>query len=349
MEACCEILFSSQDLATDDSEFTQGILALHHLVTPFVSSGDKSGTCQLLAKTFLFCIRKMKRSIKDVESIVASFFAQIWNFANKVSSDSSFLYRSAALTILVHGGSIYRGRLVEKLVVAVQDLTDTSLQVAESVFEELVFYHDSHSIQGSQETLNMLLVWAHIVHLSNPFDLQENRTSKLKSLAKDTKDSKTIDWLIDLVLCLFGVVEKEMMFSSKKLNELLTKESVNNVFVRIVLLALNSSKIANQLSAAETKNVRPIQMISILSLFLYFAEQIDLFESIVSGQMQMDVAVVQTKCLSRACSMTFHLLKNDPSNIVLSDSIFASIDQLLNKSARNHSKVIPTLRYNAGK
>ena len=55
VQACCATLGQSQDLTADDTEFTQGVLSLYHLVTLSLSSPDKSDICVLLSKTILVC------------------------------------------------------------------------------------------------------------------------------------------------------------------------------------------------------------------------------------------------------------------------------------------------------
>lgn len=336
MQECCAILDCSQDFTAEDAEFTQGVLSLYHLVTVFITSEENSEICVMLSKTFLSCIRKFDKTLKDVESIVANFFAQMWSVANKVNSELAFTYRSLSLVISVHSGSSYWNRVIDKLIVAVQETSSASFKLAGSVFDEFLLYFSNHTVKGSQGVSSLLQVWTQLVFHSSSSNQHEDRTTKLKSKAKDIQESKQVTWLIDLVLNLFKSNDKEIDMSSKNLKHFLTKD-FEVVMVRIVILALNYSGVALSQSA-ETKWDRKIQMVSTINILLHFCREVDRLGVVAEANMQIDPTNLRIKCLSRACSISFHLIKLDLSKIDLCKTVFHHVDQLYTQGIKDQSK-----------
>lgn len=336
IQGCCASLDSAQDLTADDTEFTQGVLSLYHLVRFSISSsGDDSETCVMLLKTFLSCLRKLNKSLNDVESIAANFFVQVWNFANKVNSEQSFVYKDMALTIFVHAGSTYWNRLIDKLNGTVQESISASFQMTRSVFDEFVLYWDSHTELGSHGVTSLLQVWTFVVMSSKSSNQHQDRTTKLRLLHDKIQESKEVSWLIDLVLSLFGASDKEIEISSKKVVDCLAR-NLEIVLVRIVFLALNATSLApNQ--CTETKSNWKNQFTSIVSLLLHFSEQIDQFEAVVE-EMQMKPVALSMKCLIRACSISNQLLKLDPSMLCMCLSVFDSCDNFHKQGMNGHLK-----------
>lgn len=353
VQICCATLDKSQDLTADDTEFTQGILSLYHLVTLYISTFDKSEICVMLSKTILVCLRKISKTLKDVESIAANFFAQVWNVANKVSDELCLSYRSLALSVLVHGGSTYWNRVIDKLVVVVQEPSSGSLQLAGCVFDEFVLYFNNHVIKGSHCTTSLLQVWAHLVLLSSSTHHHEDRTSKLKLLAKEIQESKQIYGIIDLVLNLFGANDGDQVdMFSVKWNNFLTKD-YHIILVRIVVLALGySNGVSNQ--SVETKWERKNQIVSVINLLLYFYQEGDRLGSVIEANLQMDSTNLRNKCLSRACSVSYHLLKLDPSKIVHCQTVIHYVDQFIKQEIvdqnkkNNHFSCAEIFAYNVG-
>ena len=346
MQECCSILALSQDLPDEDAEFTQGVLSLYHLVTLLIASADNSEICVTLSKTFLSCIRKFNKTLKDVESIVANFFSQMWSVANKVNSGLSFLYRSMALVILVHSGSTYWNRVIDKLIVAVQEVSSASFTLAGSVFDEFLLYFSNHTVQGSQGLSSLFQVWIHLVLLSNPSTQHEDHTVKLKLKAKDIQESKQVTWLIDLVLTLFKTNDNEIDESLKKWKKILTKD-FEIVLVRIVILALNHSGLALSQSA-ETKWDKKNQMASTVHILLHFCQEVDHLGPIAEANMQLDPINLRLRCISRCCSIIFHLLKLEPSKIDLCQTVFLHVDQLYKEGVKDFGKGSSTILPTAG-
>lgn len=325
IQVCCAGLDQSQDLTTDDTEFTQGVLSLYHLVTLSLNSPDKSEICVLLSKTILVCLRKIDKSLKDVQSIAANLFSQVWSISNKVNSELCFSYRSVALLMLVHGGTNFWNRLIEKLTFIVQEPSNASFQLAGSVFDEVLLYCNNHKVKGSFCVSSLLQVWTHLVLLSNSSNLHQDRTSKLKLLAKEIQENyQVVSSLIELVLNLFGDSDKEIDFSPHKWNNLLNND-FQIAFVRITTLTLNYlSVVINQ--SVETKWDRKNQIISIINLLLYICQEGDRLGSVVEANTQMDPINWRIKCLTRACSASFHLIKLDFSKIFLCQTVFYHIN-----------------------
>ncbi|XP_057379312.1 uncharacterized protein LOC130701372 [Daphnia carinata] len=339
VQICCAILDCSQDFTAEDAEFTQGVLSLYHLVTLYISTFDKSDICVMLSKTILGCLRKVSKTLKDVESIAANFFAQVWNVANKVSDELCLSYRSLALTVLVHGGSSYWNRVIDKLVVVVQEPSSGSFQLTGCVFDEFVLYFNNHVVKGSQCITPLLQVWAHLVLLSSPTHHHEDRTQKLKLLAKEIQESKQIYGIIDLVLNLFGPNDGDQvdMFSANWAN-FVTKD-YQIILVRIIVLALGySNGVSNQ--SVETKWERKKQIVSVINLLLYFYQEGDRLGSVIEANLHMDPTNLRNKCLSRACSISYHLLKLDPSKIVDCQTVIHYVDQFINQETVDEKKKI---------
>ncbi len=336
MQECCAILDCSQDFTAEDAEFTQGVLSLYHLVTLLLTSEENSEICVMLSKTFLSCIRKFDKTLKDVESIVANFFAQMWSVANKVNSELAFIYRSLSLVISVHSGSNYWNRVIDKLIVAVQETSSASFKLAGSVFDEFLLYFSNHTVKGSHGVSSLLQVWTHLVFHSSSSNQHEDRTTKLKSKAKDIQESKQVTWLIDLVLNLFKSNDKEIDMSSKNWKHFLTKD-FEVVMVRIVILALNYSGVALSQSA-ETKWDRKNQMASTINILLHFCQEVDRLGAVAEANMQIDPTNLRIRCLSRACSISFHLVKLDLSKIDLCKTVFHHVDQLYTQGIKDQGK-----------
>ena len=344
VQACCATLGQSQDLTADDTEFTQGVLSLYHLVTLSLSSPDKSDICVLLSKTILVCLRKIDKSLKDVQSIAANLFSQVWSIGNKVSSELCLSYRSVALLILVHGGKNFWNRLIEKLTFIVQEPCKTSFQLVGSVFDEVLLYCNNHKVKGSFCVSSLLQVWTHLVLLSNSSNLHQDRTSKLKLFAKEIEE---ISSLIELVLNLFEVSDvREVDFSPQKWNNLLDKD-FQVAFIRISILTLNYLNVVlNQ--SAETKLDRTNQLVSIINFLLYICQEGDHLGSVVEANLQMDPINFRIKCLTRACSASFHLIKIDFSKVYLSQTVFYHIDKFKKQGIVEQNKSSSNYLYSAG-
>lgn len=337
IQDCCAILDLSLDLTADAAEFTQGVLSLYHLVR-FSISVEQPEISIMLSKTFLTCLRKMDKSIKDIESIAANFFVQVWNFANKVKSDLTNIYRSVALTILVHGGNTYWNRVIDKMVSAVQEASESSFVLVGSVFDEFIYYCSTHSCSGSQCIKSLVQVWIYVVMLSKPSNQHEDRTSKLRLITQDIQNSKQLLWLVELVLSLFGTSEKEIDTSSKKLNDCFTQD-MEVILVRIVILSLNITGTA-QSQLNDAKSDRKNQFISTVSILLHFSEEIEHFAAITE-EMQMKPISLKAKCLTRACSLSYQLLKIDPSKMCICQTVFNHVDNF-QKQGINGKKDIST-------
>lgn len=325
IEECCSTLRISQDLTVDDTEFTQGVLSLYHLLTLSASCQEPSEICITLAKTFLSCVEKSDKTLKDVESIAANFFAQVWNIANKVKSCLSMSYRSLALIILVHGGSTYWSRVIDKLIFAVQEPTSASFNLAGAVFDEFLLYCNSHKVQELQCVSALLQVWAHLVLLSNSSkNRHEDHTSRLNAFSKGIQEFKQVNSLIELVMNLFG--ESETDVSSKQWADFLSKD-FEVVFVRVVVLTLNFSGVALSQSS-ESKWERQNQISSAINVLLCFDKEVERFGPVAEMHMQMDPTNLRIRCIARACSVSYHLLKLNPTKISVCQTVFLRADNL---------------------
>ena len=350
MQDCCATLDQSQDLTADDTEFTQGVLSLYHLVTLSLSSPDKSDNFVLLSRTILVCLRKTDKSLKDVQSIAANVFAQVWSIANKVNSELCFSYRNVALLILVHGGSTYWNRLIEKFVIIVQEPSNTSFQLAESIFDEILLYCNNHKVKESFSVSTLLQVWTHLVISSNSSNQYQDRTSKLKLFAMEIQEHCKVFNLIDLVLNLFGDSDdasNEVDFSRTKWKNFLTQD-FEIPFVRITLLSLNFLN-AVLSPSAETKWNGTNQIISMLNVILYFCQESDRLESVLEANWQTDPINLRIRCLTRACSVSIHLVKLDHSKISLCQTVLHHIDMFHKQGIAEQNKSSGNFLSNAGK
>lgn len=340
---CCATLDNSRDLMVDDAEFTQGILSLYHLVVLYINSLDDSEIFLRLSKTILGCLRKINKTIKDVESIAANFFAQVWNNANKVTSEQCFSYRSVALSVLVHGGNTYWNRVIDKMMFAVQESSNASLQLARCVFDEFLLYFNNRLIKGSHYATSLLQIWAQVVLLSSSTQQYEDPTFKLKLLAQEIQENKQIYSIIDLVLNLFGANNGDQVdMFSMNWNHFLNKD-YQIILVRIVILALGYP---NSSQSADTKWERKNQIISVVNLLLYFYQEGDQLGPIIEANLQMDATNLRHKCLFRACTISNHLLKLDPSKIANCQSVMHHVDHCIQqlKDVDNKSNLF----YSAG-
>jgi hypothetical protein len=254
-----------------------------------------------------------------------------------------------ALLILVHGGNTFWNRLIEKLTIVVQETTNTSFQLTGSVFDEVLLYCNNHKVKGSYCVSSLLQVWTHLVLLSNSSNHHQDRTSKLKKLASEIQENDQAFSLIDLVLKLFGSSDdaEEVDFSSKKWNNFLIND-FEIAFVRITILSLNYLNVVLSHSA-EAKWDRKNQMISMINLLLYFCQEGDRLGSIVEANMQMDPINLRIKCLMRACSVSFNLLKLDFSKIFLCQSVFHYIDKFQKQGIVEQNKSSGSYLSSAGK
>ncbi len=106
-------------------------------------------------------------------------------------SELGFSYRSVALLILVHGGSTHWNRLIEKLITDVQEPYNTSFQLAESIFDELLSYCNNLKLKESYCVSSLLQVWTCLVLSSKSSNQHHDRTSKLKLFAMEIQEHGT--------------------------------------------------------------------------------------------------------------------------------------------------------------
>ena len=180
--------------------------------------------------------------------------------------------------------------------------------------------------------------------LSNSSNLHQDRTSKLKLFAKEIEE---ISSLIELVLNLFEVSDvREVDFSPQKWNNLLDKD-FQVAFIRISILTLNYLNVVlNQ--SAETKLDRTNQLVSIINFLLYICQEGDHLGSVVEANLQMDPINFRIKCLTRACSASFHLIKIDFSKVYLSQTVFYHIDKFKKQGIVEQNKSSSNYLYSAG-
>lgn len=338
LQGCCSILEQSKNPAYEETEFTQGVLSLYHLITRFISSGEAAETIILLSQTMLCCLKKFTKSAKDVESIAANSFVQVWNAANKVEGQLPHTYRIVALSILVHGGSNYWNRVMDKLVCVTQEPSTQALQLAESVFDELVFYCESHNCQSAAAASALLQAWMQVVNASNNALQYQKRTSTLKAMLQDLHEWNQVDWMMELVINVFGTNDAEFQVAAKWIKGPLSNE-LEVVLVRMVQLILShSSNMISQLG--ESKRTQKHQVATVVSLLLLFSEKLDELSAAIEVQMQLDPLSLKSRCLTRAGSLCCHLLKMDPSRLTLTQTLFQQSDQLLKQGMKDQSKTI---------
>ena len=348
---CCSALKKAQDFATDEKEFIQGVLSLYHLVNYTVNLSDCSETVLLLSQTLLCCLQKFSKTCKDVESIAANSFTPVWSAASKMqdSQKLSYSYRLAALSNLVHGGSNYWHRLVEKLMYATQETSLHALQLAEAVFDEFVFYTELHNCRDLVAVSTLLQIWMLIIVNSSSTcaSIQhEKRNHTMKMMIKPLAERKQIVWLMELVLNIFGTDDNKFEVSSKQLGEPLAKD-LEISLVRIVQMTLYRSNAF--MNPADSKTtVRKNRLSTAISLLLFFVEIFSSLTSVVEVKLQLEPFSFKTKCLQRAGNLCCYLLRADPSRLDLSHTLFQLTDQLLWQNLQNQSRAVNTFLSSLG-
>ncbi len=301
----------------------------------------------LLSQTLLSCLQKFSKHFKDVESIAANSFVHVWNAANKVEEQFSLSYRTLALAILVHGGSNYWNRVMDKLLSMTQEASTSALQLADAAFDEIVLYCNNHQCYTLAAASLLLQIWTQIVFLSSSSSTHHaKRTSTLKSTFSVLPERKQIEWLMELVLTIFGINVKEFEVSSKHFDGSLPKE-LEIVIVRIGQMTLShSSTVIAQLG--DKKGVRKYQIATIIGFLLLLSEHVDQLSTIVEAQMQLDPLTLKMKCLTRTGSLCSHLLKVDSSRLDLCKALLDQSDQLLRQNPKDSNKAINSFLQSIG-
>lgn len=349
LQICCSILRKSQDPASDEKEFTQGVLSFYHLVNYCVNMADSPETVLLLSRTLLSCLQKFSKSSKDVESIAANSFTPVWSASSKMEDKQLCLsYQIVALSNLVHGGCNYWKRLMDRLMYATQDASPQSLQLAKAVFDELVSYCNNHKNRDLVAASTLLQVWAQIVNSSNSPEQHEKRGNTLKLMVKELPERKEINWLMELIVNVFGADDdNKFEVSAKQIGDPLAKE-LEIAFVRIVQMILyRSSSLMSQASDSKSA-VRKNHISTVIGLLLLFVEMLGQLESVVETQLQLDPINLKLKCLQRVGTLCCSLFKVDPSRLDFSQTLFQLSDQLLWQNLKDQSKAVNTFLSSIG-
>lgn len=359
----CTILQSTNNLCEDDTELiTQGVLSLYHLVIPSVHSAQKFSTSILLSDTLHSCLRRLKKSTKDIESIAANFYKQLWHAANanksaknkgneskeasEFAEKSILQFKKVALEILVHGGSSYWNHVVDKLVLCLQESSSSYLHVARSIFEEFSLYGSNHSTQDTVIVTFLLQVWTQMLFHSPAPSQHKEQTAKLKLLAKTSQEPKQISCLMNVVLALVGVSDEDVNIYLSKLKGCVVKD-LEIALVRTALVALSSTS-GSRSQTYEVKKERIQQLSSTTSLLLWFSQELDSFKSVVEVQMQMDLVGLKLGVLSRAGSLGYQLMKLDGTKFELCETYFRAVDRLLAENAIPEGKQLTSLLATTG-
>lgn len=324
---CCKVLQESTALATDETEFVQGVLGLFHLM---VFSIDCPDTTNLLSKTILYCLRQFGRSVKEVESIAANFYNHLWNASRNSKSKHTQSYQSYALQIFVHSGTTNWNRIADKLIAVTHEVTTPSLQLTEEIFEEFSALFKQRKCFGLLPASILLQVWTRLVFQAKLKSQYEDQIPVIKGILKDAIQWKQFKHAMDVTMNVAGVQSKNVSITwDDSCNEL------DIVLVRIVNLALHYGNVILRKSAkTNTCN----QISSIQQILILFYERIDSLKHVIENRLKPDEVQLKIICITQALSLHVCLLELDSSHLDQCADLFLLADEL-GDSIRNQDQV----------
>lgn len=333
---CCDILDSSSDLLSDISEFTQGVLSLFYLVSTLAKSPSLP-VISKIAETHLTCMRKVSSSIKDVESIAANFFSHLWNLANKAGTDLEHTYRVKSLAILVHGGSSFWNKVIDKLGSVIQEPSQPSRDIATQVFLEFLCYQKVHQTTSMQWTSSIMQAWVLLMFSSKNSSEHQSCTDELLHLTKKMQVLDQTTWLMELVIYVFEALNGYGKTSSVHSLPFPLAEELRVVFIRSAVLTLNTaSKIAKQ--PLEEAKLNKKAHLAVVDGLLIYSEELHKYPGLVETLCQAHVHQTQLKFLARSSILLYNMLRFDEFHadhwaaiLRQSDSIISSKNEHLKK------------------
>lgn len=334
LHICCDIIDHASDLLNDDSEFTQGVLSIHYLANLPLNC-QRSSNISKLSTSLLLCLRKMNKSIRDVESIAANFFSNLWNLSNKTDESLNTLYKKLSLAILVHGGATYWNRVVEKLNSAVQDPSESSVEITSYVFLEFINYQKIHTEDLEVTwTSSLMQAWVLLMFLSKSCSDHQKCTGMLWQVIKGIEGEEELIWLIKLLLNFFESLHgARTTFSIETQPRTLCKE-VQTVFLRTAVLTINRAATMLKQTQEWIKSHKT-GLLAIMDLLLFFGGELHKYQGFIETLLQTDVQSLRLKCITRASFIVNHLVKVDASCIDRCSEIFLQMDDVISSQQEN--------------
>ena len=327
LTVCCKVLRESSNLATDETEFVQGVLGLFHLM---VFSIDHPDIINLVSGTTLYCLRQFGKSVKEVESIAANYYNHLWNASRKVKSKHAQIYQSYSLQVFVYSDPTNWNRVADRLIAATHEVAAFSLQLTGEVFEEFSSLFKQRKCCGLLPASILLQIWTRLVFQAKSKSHYEDQIPVIKGTLKDAALWKTFKNIIDIVMNVAGV-------QSKNIN--VNWESCGNeldvVLVRIVNLALHYGNVILRKSV-KTNDCNQIS--SIQQILILFYERIDSLKHVIENRLKPDEVQLKIICITQALSLHVCLLEVSSSHLDQCADLFLLADEL-GDSIQNQDQV----------